>query len=446
MLCAGVEMGSIQALCRGIAEAQAAPWVPPMNAIDPSTAGPVPRWLVSLFDRSAVAMAVLSAEGFFMRANAALCRLLDRAAPDVEGHRWREFAYLGDMPLDFVEPVHLDPTAPESRLDRRFVRADGSVVWAQVALFHSPDAHDPRGVWVAQVVDITEHVEARLEHETTQRRFRLAMSSAPTGMAVLDLDRRFVEVNPALCRMVGRDEQWLLHHRLPDILDSEDDTPDLHDRAEVLSGRSSSVAATRHLIAADGRRLVVQHAVAAVRDEEGLPASFVSQFVDVSALHRAQDRLQFLLTREPDLALPDRERLAQHMARVLSHPPREGTQLAVVFVELPDAEGQVADDAAAVIAAAVRKDDIVSRVGTSEFVVALPGMRSPDDALGVAHKLRATVVTAPLGPDEVVGTRMLAGIALANYGDDTSDVIQRADHALERAREDPHSWLAVEVR
>ena len=54
-------------------------------------------------------------------------------------------------------------------------------------------------------------------------------------MAVVDLRREFVQVNPALCRLLGRSEQWLLEHGLCDVMDPVDD--DLDRRLRAGAGR-----------------------------------------------------------------------------------------------------------------------------------------------------------------------------------------------------------------
>ena len=47
--------------------------------------------------------------------------------------------------------------------------------------------------------DVHSEVEAWHALERSEQRFRLAMESAPTGMAILELDAQFVEVNAELC-------------------------------------------------------------------------------------------------------------------------------------------------------------------------------------------------------------------------------------------------------
>ena len=52
--------------------------------------------------------------------------------------------------------------------------------------------------------------------------FRTAMRSASIGMALADLDGRFRVVNDAMCRLVDRDEEWLLAHHFPELVHPDD--------------------------------------------------------------------------------------------------------------------------------------------------------------------------------------------------------------------------------
>ena len=53
-------------------------------------------------------------------------------------------------------------------------------------------------------------------------RFRLAMASAGIGMAIVSLEGRFTDVNPALCRMLGRDSHELVGHLVHEVSHPDD--------------------------------------------------------------------------------------------------------------------------------------------------------------------------------------------------------------------------------
>src|SRR5712692_9652030 len=58
--------------------------------------------------------------------------------------------------------------------------------------------------------------------EASERSFRQIFEEAPIGMAIVDLDYRFVRVNAAMCAMVGYSEQELTQRRTLDITFPED--------------------------------------------------------------------------------------------------------------------------------------------------------------------------------------------------------------------------------
>jgi two-component system sensor histidine kinase UhpB len=70
-----------------------------------------------------------------------------------------------------------------------------------------------------------QRVALRLAHDAVleaNSRFQTAFDSAPIGMALVALDGRFIEVNPALREMVGDLEPQLLSIRLSDTLHADD--------------------------------------------------------------------------------------------------------------------------------------------------------------------------------------------------------------------------------
>jgi PAS domain-containing protein len=49
-----------------------------------------------------------------------------------------------------------------------------------------------------------------------------AFTGSLVGMGLLDLDGRWLEVNPALCRLLGRDADGLLGHSLLEVTHPDD--------------------------------------------------------------------------------------------------------------------------------------------------------------------------------------------------------------------------------
>ncbi len=125
-------------------------------------------------------------------------------------------------------------------------------------------------------------------------RFRLAMASAGIGMAIVSLEGRFVDVNPALCRMLGRDSDALVGHFVHEV-SHPDDLPETERLREALaSGKQPSVDAEKRYLHRDGHVIDVQLNSALMRDAGGTPLYLISQLHDVTAQRAAERALRDL--------------------------------------------------------------------------------------------------------------------------------------------------------
>ena len=129
------------------------------------------------------------------------------------------------------------------------------------------------------------------EHDA---RFRLAMASAGIGMAIVSLDGEWVDVNPALCRMFGYPADALIGRRVH-ALSHPDDLPLTRQLFERLrGGEVEAVDAEKRYVRSDGATIEVLLNTALMRDTDGTPLYFISQFRDVTAQRAAERGLREL--------------------------------------------------------------------------------------------------------------------------------------------------------
>lgn len=130
--------------------------------------------------------------------------------------------------------------------------------------------------------DVTERhlTEARLRE--SEQRFRLAMVDSPIGMAIIGVDGTLLEVNEALCELVGRAEEELVGLGLPDITHPEDVDASLRDVERVASGELASFSAETRFLHADGSVGWTLLSVSPVRDDDGQPIYLIGQVVDIT--------------------------------------------------------------------------------------------------------------------------------------------------------------------
>ncbi len=106
------------------------------------------------FERSAIGAAIVGIDGAPSRVNAAFCRLLGQSAGQLEGVPWPAY---DDDPSLWSRVLAAVAKGRDSYSDeRRFVRPDGSIVWAMTHISIARDAAGAFQYYYVQLQDVTE--------------------------------------------------------------------------------------------------------------------------------------------------------------------------------------------------------------------------------------------------------------------------------------------------
>ncbi len=150
---------------------------------------------------------------------------------------------------------------------------------------------------------------------------------------------------------------------------------------------------------------------------------------------------------DPLTGLLNRTAFEHRFAQAMGEAQERGDVLALLFVDLDrfkvvnDTYGHEIGDAllrriASVLRGHVRQNDLVGRLGGDEFTVALGGLREPESAATIAHKL-LELLNAP-HPVNGRHVEVGASIGIAVYPRDGSDVaslLKNADHAMYQVKD-----------
>ncbi len=127
---------------------------------------------------------------------------------------------------------------------------------------------------------------------------------APVASAWLAPDGAMLQVNMALCRLLGYSEQALLALRMEDITHSGDQRTAMEEVKQLLSGEIHSSDGERCLVHSDGSEVVVWLSVSLARDISGAPRHFIAHFQQPTAfspeLSSGRDLLDSLMATSPD--------------------------------------------------------------------------------------------------------------------------------------------------
>ena len=128
--------------------------------------------------------------------------------------------------------------------------------------------------------------------EESQERFRAAFESSGIGMALVRPDGRWLQVNPALCRILGYSEEALQRKTFQEITHPEDLEADLAQVRRLLAGEFTHYVMEKRYFHKDGHIVWVLLTVSLVRDARATPLYFVSQIEDITERKATEGKLQ----------------------------------------------------------------------------------------------------------------------------------------------------------
>ncbi|WP_165694313.1 PAS domain S-box protein, partial [Teichococcus deserti] len=128
------------------------------------------------------------------------------------------------------------------------------------------------------------------------------MRHSTVGMALVGLDGAWLEVNRAVCDLLGYTREELTGLTFQSLTHGEDLDADLTQVEALLAGRIDSYRMEKRYRRRDGTLVWGMLSVALARDAAGKPQHFISQIQDIdrlkraeAALHEERDRLQVTL-------------------------------------------------------------------------------------------------------------------------------------------------------
>ncbi len=266
------------------------------------------------------------------------------------------------------------------------------------------------------------------------------------AIVITDIENNIIQVNKAFTDITGYSSDEVIGKN-PRILQSGQQGADFYRemweslldkgswQGEIMDRRKSGEIYPKWL------------SIAVVRNEQGAIANYIALFSDITERRASFDRIQHLAHYDALTHLPNRALLNDHIELAIAGAKRNGTQLAVVFIDLDrfknvnDTMGHHVGDillqaVAERLRKCVRESDTVARLGGDEFVILLNNINGEKDAALVAQKV-IDLIGEPFmiaGYQADIGSSM--GISIyPTHGSDRFTLLRQADAAMYLAKE-----------
>jgi len=146
--------------------------------------------------------------------------------------------------------------------------------------------------FVGSLIVINRHLRTKEEMRISKEFFQSIFDAAAVGMAVADIDGRYVKVNRAMCEFVGYSESELLGMSYHDITFSDDLEVNVQGRQRLLAGEAQTFRMEKRYVRKDGRVVWAVMVVSQVLDKAGSVIYTVGQMLDIDSLKQLEQSLR----------------------------------------------------------------------------------------------------------------------------------------------------------
>jgi diguanylate cyclase (GGDEF)-like protein/PAS domain S-box-containing protein len=244
------------------------------------------------FEQAAVGIVHASFEGVYLRCNARFAEIIGYPAEEIPGMSIRETTLPEDVPesLGVLQPL-VSGAIPEVRIEKRYVRKDGSITWVRLTASAQRDSKGRALHLTAMIEDINAHKLAELKLHESEERFRFTFEQAPLGIVHTSAEGRFLRCNARFAEIIGYPTEEVPGLSFQQITAPEDLATSLKKLDDVSRPKNDSFCWEKRYIRKDSSLVWVRITATAQFDSDGHVVHNMALIEDINALKTAEQAL-----------------------------------------------------------------------------------------------------------------------------------------------------------
>jgi diguanylate cyclase (GGDEF)-like protein/PAS domain S-box-containing protein len=295
-----------------------------------------------------------------------------------------------------------------------------------------------------------------IELQDSERRFHSAFSHAAIGMALVSTEGQVLQVNTAMCGLLGHAEADVVGREFNAFLDVADVALLDEQLQRVVRQETEAVSVELRCRHAQGHEVWISLHCGFFSGRTSSAPCLILQAQDITARRDAEARLHHMAYHDSLTSLVNRVRFGHSLAQAVERCNKDRRRnFALMYLDfdrfklINDTLGHGVGDEFLVTVAQrilkqVRPGDTVGRLGGDEFAILVEDLEGEHLAVAMAERLQVALRKPYLVGGTEVNSSASIGITFSSIGYDTpGDVLRDADIAMYRAKAGGRARYAV---
>ena len=250
------------------------------------------RWR-RLFEASSAGMALMELNGRCIATNPALQKMYGYTEAELNSVNAMDITHPDDVAATRKALAEFaGGTRQEYHVEKRFIRKDGRPLWVNVSTTYLPATDVTPAMLQGVSIDINDRKRAEAALRASEERWRRLFEASSAGMALVDLNARYLATNSAFQNMLGYTEAEFKSLTVFDITHPDEVATTRDIVAQFVNGIRQEYHVDKRFLKKDGTPVWVNVTTTCLPATDVTPAMLQGIFVNIDDRVRAEAALR----------------------------------------------------------------------------------------------------------------------------------------------------------